>query len=134
MLDRVGEVNIAPPDAGLFERLVEHRTGWADEGGTLAIFLVARLLSDEDDARLARAAAKHDLSGRLVEVTPATFLRRPAEHAEARRLRHEGSRRPFPARIRISRAAFLAVFSLGHCEPGVYSVLPPSPRLRRDSP
>src|SRR5258706_6419583 len=74
VLDRVGEVDVAPQDAGILERLVEHRTGWSHEWDTLAVFLVARLLPNEHDARLTRAGAKHHLGRGLVEVPTATFL------------------------------------------------------------
>src|SRR6059058_3746512 len=49
VLDDVGDVDLAPVDASVLERLVEELSGRPDERLALQVLLVARLLADEDD-------------------------------------------------------------------------------------
>ena len=49
VLDRVRDVRERPVDPRRFEPLVEDAAGGADERPPFEIFLVARLLADEDD-------------------------------------------------------------------------------------
>ena len=68
MFDGVGDIGFVAIDAGLLERGVEEFSGGADEWLALAIFLVAWLLADENDARFAGAIAEDGLRGVFVEV------------------------------------------------------------------
>jgi len=47
MLDRIGDINPRPVDAGFLKRGVEHGPGRSNEGPPDQILLVAWLLSDE---------------------------------------------------------------------------------------
>lgn len=66
MLDRVRQVDVCAFDAGFVECAIEHASGRADERHARAVFLVARLLADEHDARIGRTRAGH----RLCRVLP----------------------------------------------------------------
>jgi hypothetical protein len=55
VLDRVGDIDDLAPDARLVERAVQHLAGGADERGAAQVLLVARLLADEHQARVARS-------------------------------------------------------------------------------
>jgi hypothetical protein len=68
MLDRIGDVDGRAVEAGRFERAVEHLSGRTDEGATLQIFLIARLLAHEHQVRVGRTFAKHGLRRVLIEV------------------------------------------------------------------
>ena len=68
MFDRIGDVGFVAIDAGLFERCIQQFPGGTHEGSPLAIFLVARLFSDENNSRFARPVAKDSLRGVFVEI------------------------------------------------------------------
>ena len=61
VLDRVGDVDLRPVDAGRFERLIENLPCRADERAPGEILPVAWLLADEHHLRRSRAFAEHGL-------------------------------------------------------------------------
>ena len=63
MLDRVGEIELGRRDARFRQRAPQEFTRRADERFSLLVFLVARLLADQHQARLARTFAGHPLRG-----------------------------------------------------------------------
>ena len=58
----------------MFERPVEELSRWPHERMAREIFLVARLLADEHDARRSRTFAEHGLRADHPQVTAATPL------------------------------------------------------------
>jgi hypothetical protein len=83
MLDRIGDVDLLPVDAGLLERPVEHLARRADERLAGEIFLVAGLLADQHDRGGGRSFAEHGLGGVLPQRTGAAGAGFVAQHAEA---------------------------------------------------
>src|SRR5688572_32919314 len=79
VFDGVGDVDFAAVDADFFQDLVEHRAAGADERLARAIFLIARLLADEHDARVGGTFAEDGLRGELVQVAALAALRRFAQ-------------------------------------------------------
>src|SRR5689334_22521897 len=73
MLDDVRDVRVVALDARRDQTLVQHAPGWADERAALKIFVVARLLADQDDARGSLAFAKDRL--RRVEIERTALAR-----------------------------------------------------------
>lgn len=69
MLDRVRDVDRAPIDAGLGKGRVEDCSGRADERATGAIFLIARLFTNERDPGIRRTFAKDRLCRMSTKVT-----------------------------------------------------------------
>ena len=63
VLHNVGDVGIVAVDPGRLKRLVENASRWAYERGALAIFRVARLLTDQHDAGVPFALPKDGLRG-----------------------------------------------------------------------
>src|SRR5205085_3549452 len=89
VLDDVGDVDLAPIDARVVERLVEKLPGRPDERLALQVLLVAGLLADEDDVRLRGALAEDGLCPGLVERAGGAARRGFAELRQARPLRDE---------------------------------------------
>ena len=63
VLHRVGDVEVLAIDAGRLERAVEQPAGGADEGQSLLVLLVARLLAHQHHPRVRVAGAEHRLRG-----------------------------------------------------------------------
>src|SRR5688500_1033942 len=101
MLHRVGDIDLVARDAGVRERLVEHRAGGADKRLALPILLIARLLADEHHARGARAGAEHDLRGGLIQIAAAALMRRRAQRLDACRLRDKRRSTALSSRVGI---------------------------------
>src|SRR5438445_6384534 len=74
MIYDVCQVGMVAFDAGCFEPLVKHATGRTDERLSLKIFVVPRLLANQNDARLAPALSKDSLRGILIEGAAPTVL------------------------------------------------------------
>jgi hypothetical protein len=104
MLHGVGDVHVAAWDPRVLERLVEHRTGRADKGRPLTIFLIARLLADKHYARVFGPRTENDLGGGFVQVAPAAFMRRRAQGSNTARWRDKWRRRALTAGLGIVRA------------------------------
>ncbi len=68
VLDDVGDVEPLADQADLGQRAIEDLAGRPDEGRALTIFLVARLLPHQDDARIGWPAPKDGLARVAVEV------------------------------------------------------------------
>jgi catecholate siderophore receptor len=66
MLDRIGDVGLRAVDAGLLKKSVEQLPRRADERAPGEVFLIARLLADEDDLRVERPFAEHRLRAAFV--------------------------------------------------------------------
>src|SRR5260370_39105062 len=75
VLDGIGDVNIRPVDACLFERAGQQTAGGSDKRLPGKIFLIARLLAYHHDAGTRRAFTENRLSGVAVEFTAFAFLR-----------------------------------------------------------
>ena len=92
VLDGVGHEDVPARDLRLRERPVEDRSGRPDERMALQIFLVARLLADEDEPRAARAFAEDRLGGLAIEVAAAALLNRARKSGEVPRRRNPAFR------------------------------------------
>ena len=103
MLDRVGDVDAGAVDAGLGKRAVEQLAGRADERPAGEILLIAGLLADEHERRVARALAEHGL-GRGLPERAALARRAPAPSAALPARRPPGSIRRH-RRLPAARAA-----------------------------
>src|SRR5438874_4132414 len=89
VLDDIGDVDLAPVDARVLQRLVEELPGRPDERLALQVLLVAGLLADEDDVSLRGALAEDGLRPGLVERAGGAARRSFAELRQARPLRAE---------------------------------------------
>jgi hypothetical protein len=67
VLHCVGDEDVRPHNAGLFQGFVQEATRGADERATRQVFLVSRLLSDQHQAGMRAALAGHYLGGELVK-------------------------------------------------------------------
>ena len=74
MLNGIRNVHLIARNAGFHQGFVEQSAGGSDEWMALQIFLIAGLLSDEDDLGVSGAFAKHGLCGALIKVTTRTAL------------------------------------------------------------
>src|SRR5262249_24004160 len=92
VLDGVGDVELLARQTGFGERLLQHLTRRPDERRTLPVFVVSRLLADEDDAGAGRASAEHGLRRVAIEIAALAMRRCFREFAESRLLRHERRR------------------------------------------
>ena len=63
VLDRIGDVDFVPLDAGVFEDRVENLAGRADKRLACDVLLVAGLFADKDDLCILRPFAEHGLCG-----------------------------------------------------------------------
>jgi hypothetical protein len=61
MLDRIGDVGRGAIDPGICQRAIEQLAGGADERAPGQIFLIARLLAEEQQCGLGRRFAEHGL-------------------------------------------------------------------------
>ena len=95
MFDSIGDVNFRAIEAGGGEGLVQEFAGRADERFAREVFLMARLLTDEDDSRTAGAFAKDRLGGVLPQRAGAAVARGNLEFGDAgaRRNRRRGRNR-----------------------------------------
>src|SRR5437867_3103574 len=100
VLDRVGDVELLARQTRFGECPIEHLARRPDERGALEIFLVARLLADEHDARVGRAAAEHGLGRVAVEIAALATRRRRLELGEAGA---GGNERRGPGGLRLGR-------------------------------
>ena len=89
VLDGVGQVDAAAIDARTFERIVEHASRRPYERPALDVLVVARLLPDEREARLAGPLAEYDLRASLPEIAAAAVRGGRAQSGEAARARDE---------------------------------------------
>src|SRR5581483_2086045 len=128
MLDRIRHVRRGAVDTGELERLVQQAPGRADERAPRAILLVARLLADEDDARVVGALAEHRLRPRLPErAAPAAGGR--VAGAPAASGAREGRARPFRAHRCVSLTRGIRSLPL-FAKLGPRMVVRPAPYLR----
>ena len=95
VLDRIGEVDGIARDAGISERLVEECACRADERLALTIFLITRLLADEQHLRPLRTSTEDHLRRVFVEIATAAVMCGRVQCADAGCLRHKRSRRTF---------------------------------------
>src|SRR5689334_19307808 len=78
VLDRIGDVDAPPVEAGRFEGTIEHLPRGADKGLAGQIFLVARLFAHEHYLRRLRPFAEDRLRRVIIErAPPAALHRRP---------------------------------------------------------
>jgi hypothetical protein len=68
MLDGVSHIHLIAGYTGFRESLVKHPSGRSNERKTLAVFLVPRLLADEDHFGMRRTFTENRLSGVLIEI------------------------------------------------------------------
>ena len=68
VFDRVRDVGLTAVDAGLAQHLVKQLARGPDERAAGEVFLVARLLADEDHAGVRGPLAEDDLGGVFVQV------------------------------------------------------------------
>src|SRR4030095_9124341 len=87
VLDDVRDVQLAPVHVRPGQGLVEEPAGRADEGPATQVFLVSRLLADEDDARRSLALTKDGLGRPLVEVAGGARARLLAEDVQSQAAR-----------------------------------------------
>jgi hypothetical protein len=89
VLDGVSHVDPVAPDAGLGEGAVEEPARRADEGLSLDVLAVARLLADEQETGFRRPLAEDGLSGAQVEITAFTARRRRLQVVQGEAWRQE---------------------------------------------
>ena len=82
VLHRVGDEDLFAIDARLLQRLVEHTTGWTDEGMAIEIFIVARLLANQHQRRMSRALSGNRLGGELGEIAASAGVFRFAQRLQ----------------------------------------------------
>jgi len=87
VFDRVGDVDLAPVDAHLLERLIEETSGRTDEWLAFNVLAVARLLADEHDLGMLGALPEDRLGAGLVKVAGATTPGRLAQRGQRAWLR-----------------------------------------------
>jgi len=80
---RVRDVNFLAINSRFFEGLIHDFSSGSNEGFTLLIFVIARLLADQHDRCVFRAFAKHGLCSPLVKMTRFAFARRVAQPGQA---------------------------------------------------
>ena len=95
MLDRIGDINFLARNFCLGECTIEETTRRADEGMPLAVFPIAGLFAEENQARVRRPFAENCLSCFFVKVAAFTALRRSAEIFERMPLGQKVSGRIF---------------------------------------
>ena len=71
MLDRVGQIDLAPLDTGRSQCPIQQLAGRAHERPPRQILGVARLFAHNHQARVRRAFAEHGLRGRPAQATGA---------------------------------------------------------------
>lgn len=74
VFDGVCHIGVAAIDAGFMQRLVEQSARRTDEGTSLQVFFVVRLLADEHDACLGLAFTEDGLCTTLPKITRAAIL------------------------------------------------------------
>ena len=73
VLDGIGDVDIVAVDSRDVECVIEQTARGTNEGSSLLVLLIARLLTNSDDARRTRTLAEHGLRAHLPQVAaPAT--------------------------------------------------------------
>src|SRR5262249_6898555 len=72
VFDRVGYVNLLARNSRYGERVIDQTPRRPHKGAALVIFLISRLLSNEDDFGFLRALAKNSLSSVFVKITAFT--------------------------------------------------------------
>src|SRR5881397_1026353 len=79
---RVGDVNFLAINSRFFEGLIHDFSSGSNEGITLLVFVIARLLADQHDRRVFRAFAKHGLClfNQMILETPRLILRPFRDH------------------------------------------------------
>jgi hypothetical protein len=87
MLDHVGNINRRAIDSHFNQNLIEQLSRGANEGVTLAVFLVSRLLAHKHDQRLRRPFPENRLRRVFPKITASTSCRRflQGHDAEPRR-------------------------------------------------
>src|SRR5690606_17293345 len=75
MLHRIGDVDLRAINFGLDEDFVEQPAGGTHERLAGGVFLVSRLLADEDHGRAGWSFSENSLGGVLVEVAAAAAFR-----------------------------------------------------------
>ena len=88
MLDRIGDVQLVARPAECLEGAIEQLACRPDEGSTLPILLVTRLLADEHQSRADRSFAPHGLRRVKSERTLATAGRGLSKHLQRFVLAH----------------------------------------------
>jgi hypothetical protein len=74
MFDRIGDVDVFVAKSGVVHRPAQQPSGRPDEGHALPILLVARLLADEQQARLRRSAPGDALCRAFPQRTAAATI------------------------------------------------------------
>ena len=84
MFDGIGEIHVASGDARFSERLVQDFPCRTDKGMAGSIFLIARLLADEQDRGMACPLTENGLGGAFIQIASRAFGGRLAElrHAQ----------------------------------------------------
>lgn len=91
VLYRIRDVDVVAVDARRVERVIEQPAGGANKWASLFVLLVARLLTDDDDARRSRPLAEHSLRPHLPQVAAPTPSGRSAKLRKSRVGRDEVS-------------------------------------------
>jgi len=91
MLHRVGDVGAAAVDPHRRQALVEDPSRRADEGMPREVFLVPRLLADEEHVGMRRTLAEDGLGRVTPEFAALAVLRGPLERGQAAVGGHPGS-------------------------------------------
>jgi hypothetical protein len=68
VLHGIGHVELRPIESGLYERMVQHLTGWSNKRFASKIFLISGLLTYYHDTRAWRPAPEDGLSRREMQI------------------------------------------------------------------
>ena len=68
MLDDVGDISFLTINAGFFKGFVEQFAGWTNKRFAFEVFIVAGLLTNEEDFGIASARAKDGLRAAFIEI------------------------------------------------------------------
>jgi hypothetical protein len=82
MLHRVGHINIRAIDPGFHQGLVENAAGGTDKRAAFAVFLIARLFTDHEQASGAWTFAENRLGGVTVQIATPALARGLAQHIQ----------------------------------------------------
>ena len=87
VFDRIGDVALAPVNAGCLQSAIEKFACGANEGTSLSVFLVARLFANEDDFGASRTFTKYRLCSVSIEGTSSACKRCFTDDGEIARRR-----------------------------------------------
>src|SRR5438128_4839759 len=82
VFDDVGDISFLTINAGFFKGFVEQFAGWTNKRFAFEVFIVAGLLTHEEDFGLASARAKDGLRAALIEIASLAIGRSFAKYPQ----------------------------------------------------